>query len=75
MVHGVCVCVCVVGGGGGDGGELGPCSLMCTKTFPLIPNSWVLLMILQFVAILFKDSLHISQDFWVLISILLTEIG
>ena len=70
-----------MGGGGGGERELGTCSLiLCTK--PLIPPSPCYnipdpMGIANDPAI-FKDSLpylKISQDYGVLISILLTEIG
>ena len=66
----VVVCVCVWGGGGG---ELGPCSLiLCTKPFPPPPLKHSRPMDDPAT---FTDLLHISQDIWVLISILLTERG
>ena len=71
----MCVCVCV-GGGGGER-ELGTCSLiLCTKH--LIPPSPVITLGIANDPAIFKDSLpylKISQDYGVLISILLTERG
>ena len=76
----VYVCVCVCGGGGGGGG--GACSLILS-TKPLIPRPLPLLKHSRPMGIandpaIFKDSLlylKISQNFGVLISILLTERG